>query len=142
NSKKRVLDVWYSSIDMERFIPQVRDKEARKRMEKRLAKARERSVLEHDFPQLVMQNGSAPLIKDSPPLIYHIHENDEAMTLVRKAFVGYRETLPDHRKVLLDRFRLVDIAVKVVGVGSVGTACGIMLLMAGERDPLFLQVKE
>lgn len=141
-SEMRLLDVWYSSIDVEQLIPTIKDNETRKRMEKRLEKARERSVLEHDFPQLALDDGAIPQIKDKPPLIYHLHENDEAMELVRKAFVGYRETLPDHRKVLIDHFHLVDIAVKVVGVGSVGTACGIMLLMAGENDPLFLQVKE
>ena len=64
------------------------------------------------------------------------------MTNVRKAFAAYRETLSEHRRVLLDRFKLMDVAVKVVGVGSVGTFCAVMLLMASETDPLFLQVKE
>jgi uncharacterized protein (DUF2252 family) len=141
-SEMPALEVWYSSIDMEDFLPNVKDKDARKRMEKRLAKARERSVLEHDFPELVMQEGAIPLIKDAPPLIYHIADDDEAMELVRKAFAGYRDTLPDHRKLLLDRFELMDLAIKVVGVGSVGTACAILLMMAGKNDPLFLQVKE
>jgi uncharacterized protein (DUF2252 family) len=50
--------------------------------------------------------------------------------------------LPEDRRPLLDRFKLMDIALKVVGVGSVGTACAVVLLMADEQDPLFLQVKE
>jgi uncharacterized protein (DUF2252 family) len=50
--------------------------------------------------------------------------------------------LSEHRRVLLDRYQLMDIAIKVVGVGSVGTRCAIMLLMASDNDPLFLQVKE
>jgi hypothetical protein len=50
--------------------------------------------------------------------------------------------LPEHRRLLLDRYKFRDLAVKVVGVGSVGTACGVMLTMASENDPLFLQVKE
>ena len=50
--------------------------------------------------------------------------------------------MPDDRRVLLDRYAVKDKAIKVVGVGSVGTMCSVALLMAGERDPLFLQVKE
>ncbi|MGH7682432.1 MAG: DUF2252 family protein, partial [Candidatus Eiseniibacteriota bacterium] len=60
----------------------------------------------------------------------------------REAFASYRESLQEDRRVLLDRFEPKDIAMKVVGVGSVGTFCAIMLLMASERDPLFLQIKE
>jgi uncharacterized protein (DUF2252 family) len=54
----------------------------------------------------------------------------------------YRESLPDNRRVLLDRYAVKDKAIKVVGVGSVGTVCSVALLMAGEKDPLFLQLKE
>ena len=61
---------------------------------------------------------------------------------VRKAFARYRETLPEHRRLLLDRFKVADIAIKVVGVGSVGTMCAVLLLLAREGDPLFLQVKQ
>ena len=59
-----------------------------------------------------------------------------------QAFAHYRETLPEDRRVLLDRYQVMDVAIKVVGVGSVGTLCAVMLLMASEKDPLFLQVKE
>jgi uncharacterized protein (DUF2252 family) len=143
-SEMRTLDVWYAAIDLEELIPTIEDEEARKRAQKRLAKARERSVLEHDFPELVHTASLAPTIKENPPLIYHWREfgHEEAMENVRKSFQRYRETLPEHRRVLLDRFQLMDIAVKVVGVGSVGTWCFVMLLMAAEEDPLFLQVKE
>ena len=61
---------------------------------------------------------------------------------MRGIFANYRDSLPDDRRVLLDRYELKDITIKVVGVGSVGTVCAIGLLMAGERDPLFLQFKE
>jgi uncharacterized protein (DUF2252 family) len=57
-------------------------------------------------------------------------------------FHRYRLTLPEERRVLLDRYHIVDIARKVVGVGSVGTRCAVILLMAGKGDPLFLQFKE
>jgi hypothetical protein len=61
---------------------------------------------------------------------------------VADAFARYRESLPDERRVLLDRFQRKDLAIKVVGVGSVGTFCAVILMMAEVDDPLFLQVKE
>jgi uncharacterized protein (DUF2252 family) len=61
---------------------------------------------------------------------------------MRRFFQHYRQTLPDDRKQLLDRYELVDVAAKVVGVGSVGTRCAIALFMAHGHDPLFLQFKE
>jgi uncharacterized protein (DUF2252 family) len=139
-----VLDVWYASIDVERLIPTIGDKEARKRMKKRLEKARERSVLEHEFPELVTTAGVTPSIKENPPLIFHPQEigREELMVLVRKNFARYRETMQEDRRLLLDRFELEDAAMKVVGVGSVGTYCAILLLMASAHDPLFLQVKQ
>jgi uncharacterized protein (DUF2252 family) len=143
-SDMRTLDVWYASIDAESLIPTIQDEEARRRFQKRLAKARGRSVMEHDFPELVLNNGMAPTIKENPPLIYHPRHvgSDELMESVKQGFACYRDTLPDHRRVLLDRFKLMDFAIKVVGVGSVGTVCGIVLLMVADNDPLFLQVKQ
>src|SRR5262249_41494930 len=61
-SEMRTLDVWYASIDAEELLPRIQDEEARKRAQRRLAKARERSVLEHDFPELVVTTGLAPTI--------------------------------------------------------------------------------
>jgi uncharacterized protein (DUF2252 family) len=61
---------------------------------------------------------------------------------IQEAFEKYRETLTDDRKALLDHYEIKDIAAKVVGVGSVGTRCGILLLMADTDDHLILQVKE
>ncbi len=140
----RVLDVWYAKIDLEDLIPTIRDREARKLAEKQLTAVRSRNVLEHDFPKLLETKNQAPSIKDNPPLIYHLPalEQEEFMARCHTAFAGYVETLQEDRRQLLDRFELRDIAVKVVGIGSVGTWCGVMLLLASEQDPLFLQVKE
>ena len=106
--------------------------------------AHQRSVVEHHFPKMVTTAGGAPRIKDNPPLIFHARErsHEELMLHVRNAFADYRESLPEHLKLVLDRFRLVDHAMKVVGVGSVGTFCAVLLLMASEEDSLFLQVKQ
>ena len=143
-SNMRVLDIWYASIDSDDVMQSVQDEETRKRMQKRLEKARERSVLEHEFPELATTSGMAPMIKENPPLIYHLREkgHEEQMKTVQRAFAHYRETMQEDRRLLLDRYKFMDIAIKVVGVGSVGTYCAIMLLMASEHDPLFLQVKE
>lgn len=143
-SKMCVLDVWYASINVEDLIPTIQDEEARERVLKRLAKAREYSVLEHEFPELVTSEGLTPSIKENPPLIFHPRETgyEEQMAHFQEAFASYRETLQEDRRLLLDRFKFMDFAIKVVGVGSVGTVCGIILLIAGEDDPLFLQVKQ
>jgi uncharacterized protein (DUF2252 family) len=143
-SEMPVLEVWYASIDVEKLIPTIEDEEARERAQKRLAKAREHSVLEHEFPELVHSCGLGPTIKENPPLIYHWreHGHEEHMEHVKEAFARYRETMQEDRRLLLDRFKLTDIAIKVVGVGSVGTFCGVLLLMASEHDPLFLQFKQ
>jgi uncharacterized protein (DUF2252 family) len=143
-SRMRALDVWYASLDVEGALSQMKSSEGRKRLRKRLAKARKRTVLEHDFPKLADTATESVTIKDNPPLIYHWHEfrRREYEANVRQGFARYRDSLPEERRVLLDRFEIKDMAVKVVGVGSVGTFCAILLLMAAEDDPLFLQIKE
>lgn len=143
-SQMRALDVWYASTELEKIIASIKDKEGQARIQKRLAKARSKTVLEHQYPELVGTHGPTPKIKDDPPLIYHpeFQKQKSFAEIFRKAFVAYRETLPECRRILLDRFKFMDIALKVVGVGSVGTACAVMLFMANEQDPLFLQVKE
>ena len=140
----RAIDVWYSTIDLEKMIPLIQDEVARTRAQKLLNKARERNVLEHEFPELVTTAGMTPQIKENPPLIYHWREQgqDELWANVQQAFARYRETLAEDKRVLLDRYKLMDVAIKVVGVGSVGTWCAVGLMMADENDPLFLQVKE
>ena len=143
-SKMSVLDVWYDAIDMEKSAAELDDEDSQKRIQKRLVKARERSVAEHDFPVLATAAGLKPTIKENPPLIYHPRDRDKEImeAVFQQAFAAYRETLSDDKKVLLDRYKVMDIAIKVVGVGSVGTVCGIILLMASEKDPLFLQLKQ
>jgi uncharacterized protein (DUF2252 family) len=143
-SQMRALDVWYASLDVEKILSKIRNAESRKRARKRIAKARKRTVAEHEFPMLADTENEAVTIKDNPPLIYHWHGlgKDEYLEDVRQGFADYRSTLPEERRVLLDRFEIKDTAIKVVGVGSVGTFCGIALFMAGENDPLFLQIKQ
>jgi uncharacterized protein (DUF2252 family) len=140
----KALEVWYDKIDLERLMGHVDSKKAQTRLQQRVEKARERSVAEHDFPKLAEQLGSTPLIKDNPPLIFHLPDLKEEMESgnITEAWARYHESLPEHVQVLFDRFHLCDMAMKVVGVGSVGKMCLIALYMAGDDDPLFLQIKE
>jgi uncharacterized protein (DUF2252 family) len=143
-SQMTVLEVWYASLDVDRLLAMYKDKEASRLAHERIAAARSSNVLEHEFPKLVDTAGQAPSIKDNPPLLYHPTGEgaEDLLTRGRMAWPGYRDSLQDDRRALLDRYELKDVAIKVVGVGSVGTYCCVMLLMASEQDPLFLQVKE
>jgi len=143
-SEMRALDVWYHRLDADRLVDGIENAELRGRAKKRFARAKAQNTLEHDFPKLADASSESPVIRDNPPLIYHWHEqgSEEFDAVIRNSFLRYRATLPDDRRVLLDRYEFKDITIKVVGVGSVGTFCAIILLMAGERDPLFLQVKQ
>jgi uncharacterized protein (DUF2252 family) len=121
----------------------IRNSETRKRLEKRLSKARGRAsdIL---FPKLTELQGGKVAIRDEPPLIYHPQTRGEKdlNRLLVDILGRYRKTLDESRRVIFDRFQMVDSAMKVVGVGSVGTRCGIALLMAASADPIFLQIKE
>ena len=142
------LDVWYARLDPDTLLSTINDRKIRKdfqkRIAKRLAKEQARTALEHDFPKLAKATSEQILLKDNPPTIYHLpgHGQAELDAVFRDSFARYRDTLAEDRRVVLDRFELKDVAIKVVGVGSVGTTCAVVLLMAGESDPLFLQVKE
>ncbi len=143
-SRMGVLDVWYFSIDADEMVEQIKDDTTKERAKKRAAKAHDRDVLDEDFPELVTFEGGVHRIRGNPPLIFHLQAEEEEVVKarVREAFEGYRATLAEDRRLLLDRYDLKDMAMKVVGIGSVGTRCAIMLLMGGADDPLFLQVKQ
>ncbi len=96
----------------------------------------------HLFPRLTEVVGGRRRIKDEPPLVFHPRRQDRIVDHIRQFISGYRRTLSDDHRALFDQYQLVDIAVKVVGVGSVGTRCAVALLMARDDDPLFLQFKE
>lgn len=88
--------------------------------------------------------GAQPRIEDSPPLVFHAPEPEaQAFRAAAEAlYADYLNSLYLAPRVLLDRFRLVDVAYKVVGIGSVGTLCGMMLLVSGSGEALYLQFKE
>jgi uncharacterized protein (DUF2252 family) len=143
-STMRTLELWYQAMWAEDLVAGLEDPEFRKRGLARLRKERAKSVAEDIFPKLAEHKGQTPVIRDQLPTIFHApgHSPGEVHKAVLDTLAGYRATLPHSSQTLLDRFELLDAAIKVVGIGSVGTLCWVLLLQAGEGDPLFLQVKE
>ncbi len=137
----RALEVWYSRINAEIFIKEAGTAAARKRWERREAKAQAQTA-EHIFPRIAKVVKGRTRIVDHRPLIYHSHDSDLVRKHVTQIFRRYRESLPAERKVILDHYHIVDVARKVVGVGSAGTRCTVVLMMADKHDPLLLQCKE
>lgn len=140
----RALDVWYDAIDVERFLQEMETEEARQRVEERLKKVREKNTPDFLFPKFVEHRGAVPTIADDPPLIFHptAEVAPGMQTGYRQGFQSYRDSLAEHVRMLFDRYTFCDLAIKVVGVASVGTQCAIALFMASGDDPIFLQIKE
>ncbi len=143
-SAMRVLDLWYLTLDSATLIASHTEDCVRRRAIRRLEKERGKTIAENVFPKLVNADGKTPLIRDQRPTIFHweTHKPGEIDPVLAETFARYRDTLAPACQVLLDSFEIRDVAIKVVGVGSVGTACWIVLLQANEGDPLILQVKE
>jgi uncharacterized protein (DUF2252 family) len=145
-SKMDTLDVWYNQLRATTLLELADTAEERQKELAVIDKARlqsSRSVLSHSTE---MVNGKLQ-IREAPPLVYHIpvegkQQRKQYDNMVRRFFADYRLTLPDERRALFDRYELVDVAIRVVGVGSVGTRCYEALFMADGECPLFLQLKE
>jgi len=139
-SRMSPLEVWYTRLDMETLIAMAPDEKVKKRREQYAEKARQR-VIEHLFPKIDGEVAGRRRLVDQPPILFHVAEADWEEQ-AREGLADYRQSLSDERRVLLDRYRLEDFAVKVVGIGSVGTRCFIGLLFSEENHPLILQFKE
>jgi uncharacterized protein (DUF2252 family) len=134
------LETWYAKLEWETLIASARGSEAKK-FGRQLALQARRRIAEHLFPKIANADGGRHRLIDQPPVLFHVAEQD-AGERVLDAISQYRLTLPEDRRVLLDRYELEDFAFKVVGVGSVGTRCFIALMISGDADPLLLQFKE
>jgi uncharacterized protein (DUF2252 family) len=142
-SQMHPLNVWYARIspeDLAGLAPKAKQAQIRAR----LAKAAKKDGSEVDFPKLADMVSGRLGIRDTPPLIFHPEESrsPEFQSVLDQVFSAYGESLAEDRRVLLGRYHLVDAAIKVVGVGSVGHRCWIALMMSESNDPLFLQFKE
>src|SRR5262245_10758089 len=146
------LDIWYSEVDVGRFQQAFADQlnaRQRRTMDTVITKARA-----HDSKQALgklcrAEDGQLRIVAD-PPLVVPIsdllpeHMDRAVMETELHVLIGeYRRTLQPDRRVLLEQYDFLDMARKVVGVGSVGTRCWIALMLGrDEKDPLFLQIKE
>ena len=145
------LAVWYSRVDLTQIEAQLRrqnDKKIAKTLARGAKKAQTKDSMKA-FAKLTHEVDGEPRIVSDPPLIVPIEEllpEDEARDVtegLREMLRSYRGTLQADRRTLLESFRYAHIARKVVGVGSVGTRCWIVLLLGRDtNDPLFLQAKE
>ncbi|WP_250523271.1 MULTISPECIES: DUF2252 domain-containing protein [unclassified Caballeronia] len=150
-----VLDLWYERITFDRMYQAVQSEDARRRIKRGIERASRRTH-ETMLPKLADRTGDTWRIRDAPPAVFHIHgkstlidKNDGWMTLkasredaLATLVRGYVATLTPERARLLSQFSLQDVAFKVVGVGSVGTRCLVLLLTDHHDKPLFLQMKE
>jgi uncharacterized protein (DUF2252 family) len=139
-----VLERWCARIDVEDVLG-LMSRTLKRRMDREVRREIAGETSEHDFPRLVRMTKSHARIKDHPPLIVHLARTGRGRgteLAAREAFRRYRASLADDRRALVERFELQDVAMKVVGVGSVGTRCVILLLHDGDGGALFLQMKE
>ncbi|HKP91518.1 MAG TPA: DUF2252 domain-containing protein [Thermoleophilaceae bacterium] len=146
----KTLDVWYARVDLTELETLGADLHLAhsRRVDKAIAKARRKDSV-RAFAKLAQAVDGTARIVARPPLVVPLRElvpdveAREGEERIRALLHDYKATLPADRRHLLDRFRFADLARKVVGVGSVGTRCWIVLMLGRDTgDPLFLQVKE
>jgi uncharacterized protein (DUF2252 family) len=146
---ERNLDVWYARLDattIEARLAEARDKTGARTVARQVEQAHTRDSL-RAFAKLTEVVRGEPRIASDPPTVVPLRdlggEGAQMSYELHALFRAYRRSLAPDRRVLLDGFRICDLARKVVGVGSVGTRCWIVLLLGRDvTDPLFLQVKE
>jgi uncharacterized protein (DUF2252 family) len=152
-AEMRNLDLWYSRLDVTDLAARIkaeRDKKVAKNLERGVAKAQTKDSMKA-FAKLTHVVDGEPRIISDPPLIVPVEDMEDIAGRDPEAIVNeirellriYRRSLQGDRRHLLEGYRFVDLARKVVGVGSVGTRCWIALFLGrDEGDPLFLQIKE
>lgn len=144
------LDVWYDQFTVEDLqnASHMDSAELTERVKRFGSRARKKTILQA-LAKLTEEVDGRYRIRSQPPLLVPLRDlpdefdPDGLEEVVRVGFEEYKATLPGNRRALVERFKPIDMALKVVGVGSVGTRCLIMLLEGRDRDdPLFLQIKE
>jgi len=148
------LELWYCKVGFEQLLARASEDSIRQQLLKLADKARGQTQ-EKLLPKMTTQEDGSLRLRDNPPVIFHMQQQDKvwgdderwlgeghAHDLLKPMLQHYSATLKEDRQTLLGRFRLVDAAFKVVGVGSVGTRCLVMLMQDNYDQPLFLQLKE
>ncbi len=144
----RPLDIWYSLVEADRLLESASSKKARKAGHKAINKAKRKNH-KHVLDKLAEEQGGKLRIRSQPPLIVpmrDIPDPSSRETLhhsIMESYEQYLTQVPDEIEHLLKQYRPLDFAFKVVGVGSVGTRCFIMLMQGRDQsDPFFLQIKQ
>lgn len=147
-AQMNVMDLWYDYLSIDKLGQRLHRKDIAARLANFETRARSKTSLQA-LKKLTTRESGHLRIRNQPPLLVPMsnlpsHYNpDEISEAVNLAFHEYVETTQDHMHLLLSRFEVVDLALKVVGVGSVGTRCWVVLLEGRDgQDPLFLQIKE
>jgi uncharacterized protein (DUF2252 family) len=142
-AEMKVLDTWYAQVTFDAIQKHFRkDADLSARLARKHKKALSQTS-EAVVPKLTEVVNGLRQIADNPPVIYHFHEFSKNFEKQHANFIKeYKKSLHADRRHLYERYHYQDSAIKVVGVGSVGTRCYLSLLLADEDDPLFLQVKE
>jgi uncharacterized protein (DUF2252 family) len=147
------LDVWYARLDAEALLARWSDRVTSKdikRFQRQVAKAQSKDSGRAFAKLTEVVDGEVRIVND-PPLVVRIDDlvrdegvsADEVSAFIRERFRHYRASLQPDRRHLLESYEMVDLARKVVGVGSVGTRCWIAAMVGkDDGDPLFLQIKE
>ncbi len=142
-AKLSPLEIWHSRIDLEEEIDRLGQGGLKRKLADVIAKARSEGLSRDDnFPHLVSADDMR--ILDKPPIIFHFDPKAGAEHTLsyERVVAAYRRNLTPDRLRLLDRFTRKDLVFKAVGVGSVGTFCCVALLVTGDNEPFFLQLKQ
>ena len=139
-ARMRLLDVWYTRVDAAEVLRTAGDPRRQREVRRRIARAEHHTNLDA-LPKLTERVDGRWCFLESPPLLSHVDECDEEW--LAGVLRRYRSSLQDNVRLLLDRYEVHDVARKVVGVGSVGTRCYVVVLITDRADdPLFLQIKQ
>jgi uncharacterized protein (DUF2252 family) len=143
-SRSSILDIWYEKIDWSAVIEATSDERLQEYRKGKLKKEQKRTTQDYYFPKLTQQLNGRYVFKDNPPLMYHppVKDRDVYFHTVKQAIELYAQSLQEDRAQLVRRYQLEDVAIKVVGIGSVGTLCAVALMFAPDNEPLLLQMKE
>jgi uncharacterized protein (DUF2252 family) len=144
----RPLDIWYSLVEADRLVESASSKKARQAGRKAINKAKGKNH-KHVLDKLAEEQGGKLRIRSQPPLIVPLRDipdpssRETLRDSIMESYEQYLTLVPDEIEHLLKQYRPLDFAVKVVGVGSVGTRCFIMLMQGrNQDDPFFLQIKQ
>lgn len=135
------LEMWYQRLDEQELLKHPSYIAGRQRCQE-IIRAGNEGTLHKRLSDLAEERNGVWRFRDKGSKIFHPDDPEAYFGAIEPLMEQYRQSLSDERRVLLDRYRLVDFAIKVVGIGSVGLRCGIIMMMDDDQSPLILQIKE